>query len=183
MGRVRRAPRPPLPRLAVAWFPRFEGIERVESFRQRHDPAASLIPAHVTLVFPFPTALTPLQVHVHVQRVASTWPVVPVTFRAVRTEANEFVFLMAQPGAASITALHDKLYTRSLRQHLRPEFPYAPHITLARHADYANLDRARAEAEDLFRGEMPDVMREVTLLSVAPDGRIAPLKSIALNSS
>ena len=103
--------------------------------------------------------------------------------RAVRTESNEFVFLMAQRGAASITALHDKLYTRSLRQHLRPEFRYAPHLTLARHADFAAVERACAEAEDLFREEMSDVMREVTLLSVAPDGRITPLKSIALNAS
>ena len=133
MGRVRRAQRPPLPRLAVAWFPRLAGIERIEAFRQRHDPMAALIPAHLTLVFPFPTALTPLQIEVHVRRVASRWPVIPVTFRAVRTEANEFVFLMAQRGAPSIVALHDKLHTRSLRQHLRPDFPYAPHITLARH--------------------------------------------------
>ncbi|HUP30733.1 MAG TPA: 2'-5' RNA ligase family protein [Usitatibacter sp.] len=180
---MRRRERPPLPRLAVAWFPRFEGIERVEAFRRRHDPMAHLIPAHLTLVFPFPTALTPLQIQVHVQRVVSRWPPIPVTFRAVRSEANEFVFLMAQRGAASITALHDKLYTRSLRQHLRPEFPYAPHITLARHAALADLDRALEEAEAEFAGEASDVIRDVTLLAVAPDGRIAPLKSIALNSA
>ena len=38
MARLRRAPRPPLPRFAVAWFPAFEGIERIEAFRARHDP-------------------------------------------------------------------------------------------------------------------------------------------------
>jgi 2'-5' RNA ligase len=182
MARVRRSPRPPLPRLAVAWFPKFRGIERVEAFRARHDPAAALIAAHLTLVFPFPTALTALQVRTHVQRVVSAWPPVPVTFRAVRTEANEFLFLMAGRGAASVVALHDRLYTRSLRQHLRPEFSYAPHITLARYAELDKLERAREEAEDLFRDEMSDVMREVTLLSVARDGRIAPLATFPLNS-
>src|SRR5690349_3132192 len=98
MGRVRRAPRPPLPRLAVAWFPKFRGIDRVEAFRARHDPAASLIAAHLTLVFPFPTTLTPLQVQTHVRRVVAGWPPIPLSFRAVRTEANEFVFLMAGRG-------------------------------------------------------------------------------------
>ena len=82
----------------MAWFPRFAGIERIEAFRKRHDPACALIPAHVSLVFPFPTALTRLQVETHVQRVVSRCPPVPVAFRRVRTEANEFVFLMAQRG-------------------------------------------------------------------------------------
>src|SRR5687768_12902249 len=111
MARARTPPRPPLPRFAVAWFPAFRDMDRVEAFRARHDPAAALIPAHVSLVFPFATALTRLQVETHVQRVVSRWPPVPVAFRRVRTEANEFVFLMAQRGAASIKGLHDRLYT------------------------------------------------------------------------
>ena len=178
-----RRSRPRLPRFAVAWIPNFAGLERIESFRQRHDPAAALIPAHVSLVFPFPTAHSRLQVETHVRRVVSRWPVIPVTFRRVRMYANEFLFLMASRGAASITALHDKLYTRSLAQHLRRDLPYEPHITLARHADLARLEAALAQAEDLFREEFSDVVREATLLSVGHDGKIVPLASIALNSA
>ena len=118
-----RRSRPPLPRFAVAWFPKFEGIERIEAFRRRHDPAAGLIAAHLSLVFPFPTALSRLQVETHVQRVVSRWPPIPVTFRRVRTEANEFVFLMAFRGAASIKALRDRLYTRSLAPACGARFP------------------------------------------------------------
>ena len=184
MPRSRRAPpRPPLPRFAVAWFPAFRGIERLEAFRARHDPAASLIPAHLSLVFPFGTALKRLQVETHVRRVASAWPPIPVTFRGVRTEANQFVFLVAQRGAASIVALHDKLYARSLRHHLRPEFPYVPHITLARHAEFDELQAALTEAEEAFAGEFTEVMRGVDLLAVEPDGRIERLASIPLNTA
>src|SRR5687768_17772502 len=93
-----RPPRPRQPRFAVAWFPRFAGIERIEAFRARHDPMASLIPAHLALVFPFPTSLTRLQVETHVRRVASRFPVVPVSFRSVRPCASEFLFLMAARG-------------------------------------------------------------------------------------
>jgi hypothetical protein len=123
MPRLRR-PRPPLPRFAVAWFPAFAGLDRIEAFRARHDPVAADIPAHLSLVFPFATALTQLQVQTHVRRVLASWPPIPVSFRAVRMHANEFVFLMASRGTESVTALHDKLYTRSIRPHLRPEFPY-----------------------------------------------------------
>jgi 2'-5' RNA ligase len=176
-----RRSRPPLPRFAVAWFPKFEGIDRIEAFRRRHDPASPLIGAHLSLVFPFPTAHSRLQVETHVQRVASKWPVIPVTLRHVRIHANEFLFLTASRGAASITALHDKLYTRSLQPHLRRDLPYEPHITLARYAALDRLDAALGEAEEELRGEFADVMREVHLLCVGPNGKIEFLKPIPLD--
>ena len=183
MARVRRPPRPPLPRFAVAWFPNFRELPHIEAFRERHDPAAALIPAHLSLVFPFATALSRLQVETHVRRVAAAWPPIPLTFRSVRTEANEFVFLMASRGAASVTALHDRLYSRSLRHHLRPEFPYAPHITLARQPDYARLQAILEEAQETLGGEFADVLRSVDLLAVGRDGRIERLASIPLDTA
>jgi 2'-5' RNA ligase len=176
-------PRPRQPRYAVAWFPRFAGIERIEEFRRRHDPVAHLIPAHLSLVFPFPTALTRLQVETHVKRVVSRFPAIPVSFKAVRPAASEFAFLMASRGAAAITELHDRLYTRSLAPHLRRDLEYAPHITLARHASLVLLDAAVEEAREAFRDEMRDTLREVTLLAVHPDGRISPLAAIPLDSA
>ncbi len=178
-----RHTRAPLPRYAVAWFPKFDGIERIEAFRARHDPMASQVAAHLTLVFPFPTAHSRLQVETHVGRVVSKWPPIPVTFERVRMFANEFLFLMAARGAASITALHDRLYTRSLAPHLRRDLGYEPHITLARHADFAALERALAEAEEELGAQFGETLREVTLLAVAPDGRITPLKTIPLHTA
>jgi 2'-5' RNA ligase len=180
--RLRRT-RPALPRFAVAWFPRFEGIDRIEEFRRQHDPAAALIPAHVSLVFPFSSAHSRLQVETHVRNVLSRWPPIPVTFRRVRTEANEFVFLGVSRGAASIAALHDRLYTRSFAPHLRKDIPYEPHITLARCEEWWKLEIALAQAEAVFGGEFGEVMREATLLGVGPDGRIERLKTFDLDTA
>jgi 2'-5' RNA ligase len=178
-----RRSRPPLPRFAVAWFPQFRDIERIEEFRRRHDPMAPYIPAHLTLVFPFPTAHSRLQVQTHVQRVVSRWPPIPVGFRAVRLHANEFVFLMASRGAAAMTTLHDKLYTRSFQPHLRRDLPYEPHITIARNASFPALERAFSEAQDAFGPEFDDVIREVTLLAVDRDGKIERLTEIPLDTA
>jgi 2'-5' RNA ligase len=175
-----RRSRPPLPRYAVAWFPSFDGLARIERFRARHDPAARDVAAHLTLVFPFPTAHSRLQVETHVTRVVSRWPRIPVTFRRVRMHANEFLFLMVSRGASSVTALHDKLYTRSLAPHLRRDIAYEPHITVARHLEYPALEAALAEAEEEFTAELGETIREVTLLAVGPDGRISPLRTIPL---
>jgi len=180
-------PRPPLPRFAIAWFPAFAGIERLEAFRRRHDPMAAIIAAHLSFVFPFPAAHSRLQVETHVRRVVSQWPPIAVTFRRVRTHANEFLFLMAARGAASIAGLHDRLYTRSLQPHLRRDLPYEPHITLARCGDFRRLEAALAEAEEEFcgefSGEFSDVIREVTLLAVEGNGKIASLAKIELHTA
>jgi len=182
MPALRRA-RPPLPRFALAWFPSFDGIERVEAFRSRHDPAAGSVAAHLTLVFPFSTALTRLQVETHMRRVLERSPPIPVTFRGTRLVSNEFVFLMASRGAAALTALHDRLYTRSLRPHLRRDLDYEPHITVARHPDLATIERALDEARGEFAGEFRDTLREATLLAVGSGGRIDPLASISLDTA
>ena len=176
-------PRPPLPRFAVAWFPSFADIERIEAFRRRHDPTSGAIAAHLSLVFPFASASSRLQVETHVDRVVSRWPPIPVTFRGVRIHANEFLFLMAARGAASITGLHDRLYTRSFQPHLRRELPYEPHITLARYADFARLEAALAEARDELGDEYAEVIREVTVLRVEGNGNISPLRTIALHTA
>jgi 2'-5' RNA ligase len=180
---VLRRSRPELPRFAVAWFPRFEGLAEVEAFRRAHDPMARLLPAHLSLVFPFPTAHTRLQVETHVKRVVSRWPPIPASFRAVRMHANEFVFLMASRGADSLTALHERLYTRSLRPHRHPEFAYEPHITIARNPDPAKLEKSFMEGKAAFTGEFADLLREVELISVEPDGKIERLKTLALDSN
>ena len=71
----------------------------------------------------------------------------------------------------------------SLAPHLRRDLPYEPHITLARHADYARLQQALAEAEEAFGAELAGVMREVTLLAVGRTGKISMLETFALNSA
>lgn len=176
-------PRPPLPRFAVAWFPAFKGIERVEAFRARHDPMAGIIAAHLSFVFPFPTAHSRLQVETHVRQVVSRWPPIAVTFRRARMHANEYLFLMAARGAASIAGLHDRLYTRSLQPHLRRDLPYEPHITLARYADFRRLEAALTQAEEELAVEFDDVIREVTLLGLEGSGKIASLATIALHTA
>jgi 2'-5' RNA ligase len=90
---------------------------------------------------------------------------------------------MASRGAAAVTQLHDKLYTRSLQPHLRRELPYEPHITIARNADFAALEAAYDEAREAFGDEFPDVVREVTLLAVGQNGKIERLKEIPLNTA
>ena len=180
MTRRLPSPRPALPLFCVAWFPAFEGIERLEAYRRKFDPLALEVAVHLTLVFPFPTPLKKLQVETHVKRIAASWPPIAVTFRPVRAKDNEFVFLMASRGADSIVALHDRLYTRSLAPHLRRDLPYEPHLTLGRCPEPARLDDALAHAALSLGGEHAAVMRELTLIALPPGGKIERVSTFPL---
>ena len=90
---------------------------------------------------------------------------------------------MASRGAASVAALHDRLYTRSLLPHLHRDLPYEPHITLARQPDPRALEAAFVAAREQLEDEFEEVLREVTLVAVAEDGRIKKLRTIALHTA
>lgn len=176
--------RPPLPRRSIVWFPPLPADSKIESFRALHDPLATRIRAHVTLVFPFPTNLTSMQWASHIKRIVGNWPQLPVSFRDIESIQDEFTILMLREKSSAVIALHDKLYSSVLKPFLRPEMDYRPHITLGRvtanpsGATYAAMHNAAA---NIVRGEWHATMKELAIVSLHQDGTITVDKSIPLN--
>lgn len=176
--------RPLLPRRAIIWFPPFPMDSPIEPFRRRHDPLADSLPAHVTLVFPFPTSLSVMQLASHIRRVVGNWPALPVSFRDVEGILDEFVFLMVRERADAIIALHDKLYRGILKASLREDIPYQPHVTLGRATGNpagVTYTVMHDEAARQIRGEWRCVLRELAIITMHPDGTITIDKTIPLN--
>lgn len=176
--------RPPLPRRAIVWFPSLPAGNPIEPFRALHDPLATRIRAHVTLVFPFPTLLTSTQIASHVKRIIGNWPPLPVSFRDVESIQEEFTILMMRDKSEAVIALHDKLYTGVLKPFLRAEMEYRPHITVGRvtgnprGATHAVIHDAACKA---LRIECPAIMKELAVVSLHQDGTISVDLSVPLN--
>lgn len=179
--------RPPLPRRGIVWFPRFPGDAKIEAFRADHDPLAAKIPAHLTLVFPFACTLTSTQIASHTRRIVAKWPPLPVVFRDVEGLLDEFILLMARERAEAITALHDELYTGVLRNFLRKEIAYEPHITIARARSREFYPAILDEAEMHFGNgrslEWRIVMRELSVVTWHTDGRITVDATVPLHTN
>ena len=71
-------------------------------------------------------------------------------------------------------------WLRPALPHLRRDLPYEPHITLARNPSLDAVEAALAQAEETLAGEHADVIRSLSLLSVARDGKIEILRAIPL---
>ncbi|HEX9392460.1 MAG TPA: 2'-5' RNA ligase family protein [Usitatibacteraceae bacterium] len=176
---------PPLPRRAIVWFPQFEDVA-IDTFRGRHDPLASQIDAHVALVFPFPCNLSVMQLASHTRRIVAKWPHLPVVFRDVESLLDEFILLMARERSEALIALHDALYSGVLKDFLRKEMQYVPHITIARAGSPEAFPAVFEEAELEFgRGrarEWRTVLRELAIVTWHPDGKITVDQTVPLNT-
>ncbi|MBL8518291.1 MAG: 2'-5' RNA ligase family protein [Betaproteobacteria bacterium] len=132
---IRKLVKPP--RWGIVWFPEFSAqtAQAIVNIRQSFDPLAGVLPPHLWLVFPFAAHLNATQLTAHIRRRTARWPQVPVVFSGIRNLKDEFVLLNARTGAASLVALHDRLYGGILAPYRRDDMDYLPHITLARSAD------------------------------------------------
>ena len=179
--------RPSLPRRAIVWFPTFEepvGMQRLQSFRLVHDPLGARIAPHVAVVFPFHANLTVIQLASHIKRVTAGWPVLPVTFRGVQTVSSPnglFTILMCNLRSEAIIELHDRLYKGVLAGFLRDDIRFEPHITLAQSYTAPAFEASLADAELRFRDTYRATLRELCIVTHAPDGTIAVEETIPLS--
>lgn len=145
---------------AVVHYPRL-GSPGLDEFRRKHDPFAELIPEHITLVFPIPTPLETLRTHAH--SVTRTFEPFEVHIEGLSRTWDHWLYLEIQEGREEIVELHDRLYSGPLKEFLRTDLPFEPHVGIGFFGtgpydpldpetvtlDSEAYESARAEAADL----------------------------------
>jgi 2'-5' RNA ligase len=134
-------------RLAVVAYPNLQSADRnwIESVRMQHDPQATRLRVHFTLVFPFDGQ--PAAVIEEIAAVARTTSQIAFEISSARVVSDVLtsqihVFLVPSQGAAEILTLHERLYSNSLRAHERHDIPYIPHLTVAAHSTVQSAECA-----------------------------------------
>lgn len=182
----------PDPRLtAVVHYPRLNR-PALDEFRRDHDPFASSIAEHITLLFPVPSA--PDDVILHARAVAGTFAPFDLHIVGLRKTWDHWLYLSMREGRGQIVRLHDRLYAGPMAKHRRADLPFDPHIAIGFFGlgPYDPLDpelveldrdayeRARARADDLG----VDTWRRVDTLTVVgldpANGSIEDLAEIGL---
>jgi len=137
-----------------------EDRQWIESIRARHDPQASLIPAHVTLVFP--TGDGPSGAADEVAAVAKAFRAVPFVIRWARAVrdiqgAGGHVFLVPDEGFDGMAALHKALYSGGFAPTRVPDVLFIPHITVGAAPDFSTCEtiaRSLSPLERQVRGRV-----------------------------
>ena len=121
-------------RVVVA-FPRIQSVHEwaeVLSVRDRLDPLARKVPAHVTLVFPFESAMSDFELETHLRELVAQSPRFSVVFQGITAYENEYLFLNIRRGNDEVMQLHDVLYSGALAMHHVRRHTFVPHVTVGR---------------------------------------------------
>lgn len=153
-------------KLAVVAFPRLAEPDRrwIESVRTLHDPQATLIPVHFTVVFPVESEPSAL-----ISRAASASERSPrISFRAeevlaVRDPGGEggHVFLLPDVGSSRLVALH-----RQLTDDAPEDREFVPHMTVAGDVDF---------------GKCAELAQRLSALGRSVEGCVESLDVVALS--
>jgi len=133
-------------RRAVVAYPTLSDNDRqwIEGIRARHDPQASIIAAHVTLVFP--TEVAEASVVAQVRTALRLCGSIRLVLRRATTcpdaiESGYYVVLRADEGHAELLVVHDALYDGVLASYRRRDIPFEPHVTVGAHSDLSECER------------------------------------------
>jgi 2'-5' RNA ligase len=120
--------------------------EEIDAARGRYEPAASDLPAHVTILAPIDVDAEAMPaVEAHLAHVASATRPFRLTLRGTGTfrPISPVVFVAVDEGASECEQLESRV--RSGDMAVETRFPYHPHVTVAHDVPDPVLDRASAD--------------------------------------
>lgn len=168
-------------RRAIVTYPELEHMECIEGVRRAYDPLAAHIRPHVTLVFPFESALATETLAAHMRETAAGIGPFQVALRKITGHLSEYLFLNVIQGNDTLIALHDQLYTGPLAAFFVPDQTYFPHLTVGRLSALETFEAALAEARRMTGTRVfAGTVRAITIYQIATDGDRAPECQIEL---
>jgi 2'-5' RNA ligase len=144
----------------------------IDAIRQVHDPQVNLVAPHFTMVFAC-KAVPQAAYNEHIASVARGN--LPIRFHcryamlgADDMDDTAHVFFVPDEGNSSISLLHDRLYTGPLAEHLRHEFAYIPHITVASTKD-RKMARSLCNSLNSAGVDIQGTLRSLTVDALADE--------------
>lgn len=136
---------------SIVLIPQFRGVEMVENIREKYDPLAHVMNAHITLVAPFWSSFSTRELENWIKKLLSRTEPFELELKGISMASNAFenyLFLNIIRGREEILELNTILYDGLLRE-FKSNLPYIPHMTLGKLPNKEALDSAYEEVKRL----------------------------------
>ena len=124
----------------------------IDGIREKYDPAARLVRPHITLVFPFVSALGADAVRDHMREALKGVPPFAIALQGISAQRGfgNYLLLNVHVGKNTIKQLHRKLYSGILEP-FKPVWcrTYEPHLTVGRMEDADTFERALEDTKSV----------------------------------
>ena len=127
---------------AIVAFLDLGAAPRVEKLRDKYDPLAQRVAAHLTLVHPFSTTLTRQALEAHLQMVSRWARPIALELQDVTGHQGEYLFLNLKRGNDEVIALRDALYTGPLATFREASVTFVPHVTVGRLSSHTQFQES-----------------------------------------
>ncbi|MGG0730517.1 2'-5' RNA ligase family protein [Bacillus paramycoides] len=144
-------------------------IDEIESMREKHDPLFGLIRPHITIVFPFESAISNDELKSHILNLSKEIRPIEIEFASRISREREYLFLEVERGKEQIEELHISLYTGPLLQFLRTDIPYIPHVTVGRKSS-AELAAEIAKEIPSFHEKLNCIIDRISVERIGENG-------------
>jgi 2'-5' RNA ligase len=116
---------------ALVVIPPADEMREVEVIRRRYDPQFQLVPAHITVVFPFPSSLSVTQLGAEVGPALAARPAFVADLSGISVHGS-YVFVDVACRGDDLADLHQRLHEVLVDAAATRRHPYRPHMTVGR---------------------------------------------------
>lgn len=147
-------------------FPEFENVEIIDKIRKQFDPLANLVRPHITIVFPFESSMSNVELaQVLEERLADIKPFQLILGGISKQEDvfGNYLFLNVLQGAEEICRMNQLLYANEFKT-FDKGLQYVPHMTVGKLTTVEELDRAYKQVkftESTFHTEVRKISVEM----------------------
>lgn len=128
-------------------FPNFENMNIIEEIRDKYDPLSNCVRPHITLVFPFESNISSIELGEHIKNTLASCTPFDLTMQGFSASVEPFsnyLFLNVIDGMEDLSQLSKDLYTGILEKYQSNLYKesYCPHMTvgnLAKTVDYQSI--------------------------------------------
>ncbi len=160
-----------------------EDLEKIQNFRSQHDELYfNVVDPHFTFVFPV-TGISQEEFTREIKLRATNFKNIDFIIRGAKVHNDAFsdffhVFLVPDEGNEQIIELHDKLYSGKLKEHLRTDLEYIPHIGVGNSKDKSVCTKL-ADGWNAKEFAISGVISKVTVVKYE-ENKITELEEIEL---
>jgi len=125
-------------------FPEFDNMEIIDNIRKHYDPLAELVRPHITLVFPFESTISNMELKGVLDKRLHAVKPFEIQLKGISKQEDKFgnyLFLNVAHGAKQLNFIHQVLYENEFRE-FDMGMPYVPHMTVGNLASVELLENA-----------------------------------------
>jgi 2'-5' RNA ligase len=153
---------------SILLFPEFAINRYIQELRSKYDPLYGKIKPHVTLAFPFDSAMEKTALEEKVKGCLAGMPRFRIATGRVHYTDDNFMILDFSSGNEEIVKIHDELYSRVLPEFLNRKIEYRPHLTLGYFQDGFQLFKAMKDLDGFGKTETA-LIDKVYVETIGPD--------------